>query len=282
MTSFNLTPIPGAERLVALHADELPQKDELCGAFWATLALRHAGVVLDDGPLDQDAVARVAGSILSRDHAAGLPYGHPGRTDYRLELPTIESSDESGTSAFGVDRALRALGGERVAAVPIAGPWTPSAVTAVLDAAEACHEPCTLIANIATRHFWGSHTEPAAAFEYLMSGNADAGAPSEWDVGHFVGILGRITGPIGTLVVVADTYETLGWRAIHLQPIERMAHALARTGTQKPSGTIVVCLPSDGPDVERAIRGAGLELGLWDNGTPDPEGVAPAADAVAL
>lgn len=273
MTSFNFTPIPGAERLVALHAAELPQKDELCGAFWATLALRHAGVVLDGGPLDQDAVARVAGSLLSRnDHGDGLPYGHPGRTDYRLALPTIESSDESGTSAAGVNRALHALGGERVAAVPVAGPWTPAAVRAVLDSAEGCREPCTVIANVATGHFWGSHSEPAGALEYLISGNADAGAPSEWDVGHFVGILGRITGPKGTLIVVADTYETLGWRSIHLQPIERMAHALARTGSDKPSGMIVVCRPSDGPGVESAIRAAGLELGLWDNGTPDPEG----------
>ncbi|HET6175133.1 MAG TPA: hypothetical protein VFD90_21195 [Gaiellales bacterium] len=30
----------GADRLLELHAAELPQKDELCGCFWATLALR--------------------------------------------------------------------------------------------------------------------------------------------------------------------------------------------------------------------------------------------------
>lgn len=32
--------LPGAERVLVEHRQELPQKNELCGAFWVTLGLR--------------------------------------------------------------------------------------------------------------------------------------------------------------------------------------------------------------------------------------------------
>ena len=65
----------GADRLLELHAAELPQKDELCGCFWATLALRLNG----EGQVEQDDVALVG---RQRDHEprqrpppAGRPAG---------------------------------------------------------------------------------------------------------------------------------------------------------------------------------------------------------------
>src|SRR5262249_3128835 len=61
-----LTPLPGARALLAIHSRELPQRDDLCGAFCASLALRAAGVEDHAAePLDQDAVALAAGSIVS-------------------------------------------------------------------------------------------------------------------------------------------------------------------------------------------------------------------------
>jgi hypothetical protein len=260
--------IPGAERLVGLHAAELPQKDELCGAFWGTLAFRLAGVTLDGTEVDQDAIGLEAGAILSAGEPEPLPYGDPGRRDYRATFPTIEDSALSGTSAIGLVHALRELAGDSAAIIPIAGPWTPEAVRAVLDATNVCGEWCTLIANIATRHLWGSRSGPHAAFSYLVSGDDDAGEEPDWDIGHFVGLLGRIDGPKGTLVVVGDTYRVLGWQGVHVQPIERLARALDRTGTGRPSGAIIVASPQDGPEVERVLVAAGLELDVWDNGTP--------------
>jgi hypothetical protein len=268
MSAMQFTPIPGAERLVGLHAAELPQKDELCGAFWGTLALRLAGITVGGAEVDQDAVGLSAGTILSAGEPEPLPYGDPGRRDYRTPFPTVDDSERSGTSAVGLVHALRELAADRAAIIPVSGPWTPAAVGAVLDATAACREPCTVIANIATRYLWGSRTGPQAAFAYLATGDDGDGDESEWDVGHFVGLLGRIHGPKGTLVVVGDTYRVLGWQGLHLQPIERMARAFERTGTGQPSGAIVVASPPDGPEVERALRAAGLELDVWDNGTP--------------
>ena len=267
--SLSLRPVPGAERLVELHAAELPQKNELCGPFWGTLALRLAGVTNGGEPVDQDAVGALAGSVLSPRAEDGLPPGEPGRTDHRVSLPTIDDPARSGTSAGGLVRALRQLAGGVLAVTPVAGPWTTDAITTVMDAAGACSGPCTVIGNLATRHLWGAHPSPTALLGYLMTGDSAAGPEPDWDVGHFVGLLGRIDGSRGTLVLVGDTYRSLGWEGIHAQPIERLSDALARVGSGRPSGVILVAPAADAAELERRIGAAGLEIATWDNGSID-------------
>ncbi len=270
MSELRLTFFCGAESLLELQAAEIPQKNELCGAFWGTLALRLAGTTLDDDPLDQDAVGLAAGSVLAKHQRDDdLPPGEPGRTDYRLSFPTVDDSSVSGTSAGGLVRALRELSSGRLAVVPVAGPWNPAAVQVVLEAAASCTQPCTVIANVATRHFWGSNADPPLLLAYLMSGNPDLGPPSDWDVGHFVSLLGAIHGPRGTLVLVGDTYRAIGWEGIHLQPVEGLAEALNRTGSGHPSGVILVTSRDDEAAITRRINDAGLEIGTWDNGSLD-------------
>lgn len=268
--SMRLILFSGAESLLELHAAELPQKNELCGAFWGTLALRNAGVTLDDGPLDQDAVGLAAGSVLSTvQDDDDLPPGEPGRTDYRVSFPTVDDSSVSGTSAGGLVRALSELSSGRLEIVPVAGPWNPTAVHAVLEAAASCAQPCTVIANLATRHLWGSRVDPPALAAYLVLGDRDLGPPPDWDVGHFVSLLGAIEGPRGTLVLVGDTYRALGWAGLHLQPVERLADALNRTDSGHPSGVILVASTDDGPAVRSRIDDAGLTVDTWDNGSRD-------------
>ncbi|MEO8969383.1 MAG: hypothetical protein ABI355_17375 [Solirubrobacteraceae bacterium] len=269
MSGLRLMPVAGADRLAELHAAELPQKNELCGPFWATLALRAGGITTGGEPIDQDAVGLAAASVLSAIPSDVLPPGEPGRTDYRVSFPTVEDSALSGTSVDGLVRAIQALSSGSLAVLPVAGPWTPKSVDVVLDTAAACRQPCTAIANLATRHLWGSRTSPATLLGYLISGDPDLGPPSDWDVGHFVGLLGAVHGPRGTLVIVADTYRSLGWDGLHLQPVPRMADALARKGSGRPSGVLLVASPDDTPEIERRVRDAGLEVRTWDNGTPD-------------
>ena len=72
-TRLDMSLLPGARALLAIHARELPQRDDLCGAFCGALALRAAGIeVHDREPLDQDAVALAAGSIVSALADPGL------------------------------------------------------------------------------------------------------------------------------------------------------------------------------------------------------------------
>src|SRR5262245_31007591 len=103
-SELELTLLSGARALLEAHARELPQRDDLCGAFCGSLALQAAGLTERGGePLDQDAVAQAAGSLVSRvpDRAA-LPTGETGRRDYRIQPPLIDSAAVSGTNCPGV------------------------------------------------------------------------------------------------------------------------------------------------------------------------------------
>jgi hypothetical protein len=259
--------LPGARALLDYHARELPQRDDLCGAFCGALALHAAGVEHAGGePLDQDAVALAAGSIVSasRDPAT-LPGGEGGRRDYRLTLPAIDDPDVSGTTAAGVARAGAALGSDTVAAIPYSGPWTAAALDGVFDAAASLPRPATLIANLATHHLWGSHPSPAQLLAYLYDGELD-GPPPDWSVGHFSCVVARTDGPAGKLYAVADTYPALGNRGVHLQPRERLAAAIARE--DKPAGGVIaVVSQADAPALRERASALGLAEGLWDNGT---------------
>ena len=127
-------PVPA--HFSAFHARELPQRDDLCGAFCAALALRAGGIEEHRGdPVDQDAVALAAGSIVSAvADTEILPFDEQGRRDYRLEIPTVQDSAVSGTTAGGLARAVEELSGGRLAAIPYSGPWTADALDGLFEA----------------------------------------------------------------------------------------------------------------------------------------------------
>jgi hypothetical protein len=264
MAQLDVVLARGATRFVELHAAELPQKDEFCGAFCLLIAFGAAG--LGDAAADQDAVAAGAGTCVTRGGDAGsLPAGEPGRRDYRLALREIDDASRAGTTVAGMIRAVERLTGGELAAVPLRGDWDTPAVRALIGLAARAHEPLALIANIATDRLWGARCPPATWLRYLQSGALD-GPPADWDVGHFVCLLGAVHGPAGTLVIVADTYPTLGWRGIHLQPIERIVAALERPG-RTAGGVLAVARPGDVSTLRDFAAMVGLVEEPWDNGT---------------
>jgi hypothetical protein len=280
-TSYPLTLLPGASVLLAAHARELPQRDELCGAFCGLLALRAAGVEGHGGePLDQDAVAAAAGTVLALNaDPSHLPAGESGRQDYRLQLPRIEDAARSGTTAAGVVRAVQELSGGALVAIPLAGPWTVETLGALYDALAAAERPVAAIANIATRHLWGARLDVPAALRYLDQGEHEGGPVPDWEVGHFVSVVGRVSGSKGEMYVIADTYPSLGASGVHLQPAERLAVALARP--EGPAGGLIAVVDAaDAPRVRAATTAAGLREGVWDNGTAAPQSV-PAGSSAA-
>jgi hypothetical protein len=268
-TSLDLTLLPGARTLLAMHARELPQRDDLCGAFCGALALGAADVARVPGqgePIDQDTVALAAGSIVSRHpDPAILPLDEPGRRDYRLALPFIEDPATSGTTAGGLLAAVERLSDGRLAAIPYAGPWTAAALGGLFDLAAALPRPVTLLANLATRHLWGSHPRADQLLAHLLDGEPD-GPPPDWDVGHFVCVIGRVHGPGASLYAVADTYPSLGIQGVHLQPVERLAAAIERRD-MPAGGVLVVAFAEDAPAVRSGAGALGLVEGVWDNGT---------------
>lgn len=266
-SKLDLTLLPGARTLLEVHARELPQRDDLCGAFCGSLALNAAGLSERGGePLDQDAVAVAACSFVSRvPDTSALPAGEHGRRDYRITPPMLDDASASGTNCAGVLRAVQELSDELLCALPYAGPWSGAALTGLFDAVAALARPATLIANVATRHLWGSAPSVSQLLGLLLDG-ADEGPPPDWDVGHFVCVFGRVGGPGGELYGVADTYPALGVGGVHLQPRDRLARALARP-EMAPGGLIAVVAREDAPAVRAAADSAGLQEGAWDNGT---------------
>jgi hypothetical protein len=267
-TSLQMTLLPGARALLADHAREAPQRDDLCGAFCGALALHAAGLARAAGgePIDQDAVALAAGSVVSRIADPGLlPLGEPGRRDYRLAPTFVDDPAVSGTTAAGVAAAVRELSGERLAAIPLAGPWTAGTLDGLFDLAATLERPVTLIANHATRHLWGSHPSAGRLLAYLLDGES-AGPPPDWEVGHFACIVGRVSGPRGSLYCLADTYPSLGSGGVHVQPRERLAAAIERR--EEPAGGVLAVVDAqDAPAVRAGVGVLGLVEGMWDNGT---------------
>jgi hypothetical protein len=255
--------LPGAERIAALQAEERQQKDNLCGCFWASLVLRAHGF----SEVDQDDVAIRAGSLLPHPSDEDVPPGASPRQDYRLPIPVVDDHDVTGTGEPGLARAIAELSEGALAAVPVAGPWTAGSVLALFAAAE--EHGASLVANVRTGCFWGSRAPVSSLLEALAGRVAD-GPPPDWDVGHFVTFAGLVRGPGGSLVLVGDTYQELGWRGYYLQPALAVAAALER-GDGREGGVLCVC-PAAAEEALRArLAAAGFDLRHWDNGTPDRE-----------
>jgi hypothetical protein len=263
----NISLLPGARELLALHARELPQRDDLCGAFCGALALGAAGIQEHGGePVDQDAVALAAGSVVAGARDPGtLPHGESGRRDYRIAPPQIEDSEVSGTTAAGLLAALEQLSDGALAAIPYTGPWTSATLAGLFDLASALVHPVTLVANLATSHLWGGRPSAGQLLAYLLDGEQDGPAP-DWDVGHFACVFGRADGPGGTLYLLADTYPALVNGGVHVQPRERLAAALERAGSS-PGGMLAVLASEDAAVVRSGAAALGLHEGVWDNGS---------------
>ncbi|MDQ3890359.1 MAG: hypothetical protein M3312_07380 [Actinomycetota bacterium] len=269
MTSSVLSIAVGADGIGMLHMRELPQKDNLCGCFWAAIALRAAGIEETGGDsIDQDRVAFEAGTILPADTRGNfVPPGAAPRRDYRLSLPVTRDAGAAGTSAPGLVRALERLAGGRLVVLAVAGPWSGASVVDLVGTTAALAPATTLVANIRSGRLWGSRPHPRALLDHLAGRDAD-GPPAEWDVGHFVNLAALVRGPRRALVVVRDSYRSLGWDGYHLQPADVVARALER-GDGREGGVLCICPAGDAEALGAQLLEGGYELRHWDNGTPE-------------
>ncbi len=254
---------PGPPDFALLHERAMPQKDQLCGAFWGALTLSAAGHAAS-----QEEVALRAGTTLAEGDPAGwLPPGASPRTDYEATIPVATDEASAGTSATGVAQSIEELSRGALAVVPVAGPWSAEAVVSLVEIAVATVPECALIANLRTGRLWGSRPPARLLLDHLLGRPVEA-PPPDWDCGHFLTIAACVGGPDGALVVLRDTYPQLGWAGYHLQPAAAVAAALER-GDGKEGGVLCVC----GAPAAEALAGrlgeAGFGLRHWDNGTPD-------------
>jgi hypothetical protein len=254
----------GLEGIARLHARALPQKDFLCGCFWASIVLRAAGA---DDSVDQDRVALEAGTVLPDREVESVPPGESNRRDYRVELPRAAPA-LAGTAAPALARAVERLSGDRLAAVPVAGPWSEESVVALSEAVAETAPSASLVANVRAGPLWGSKPHPSLLLAYV-SGDEVEPPPADWDTGHFVNIAALVRGPVRSVLVIRDSYRSLGWDGYHLQPADAVARALAR-GDGREGGVLCICPVDDEEALRTRLAAHGYDARHWDNGTPDP------------
>ncbi len=258
--------LPGPGDFALLHERSMPQKDQLCGAFWGALTLSAFGHAAS-----QEEVALRAGTTLAEgDPASWLPPDASPRADYEAAIPTTPDGASAGTSATGVAGSIEELSGGALAVVPVAGPWSSDTVVSLVEITAAETPECALIANLRTGHLWGSRPPVRLLLDYLLGRPVET-PPPDWDCGHFLTIAACVAGPGGTLIALRDTYPELGWDGYHLQPAAAVAAALAR-GDGHDGGVLCACEASAAESLIGRLNEAGFELRHWDNGSPDREG----------
>jgi hypothetical protein len=239
------------------------QKDTLCGPFHGARVLLDAGVSEWEGTvIDQDLVALHAGTTLP-GHQAGpqVPAGAASLRDYRYELALVDP-ERAGTTAGGLAQAIALLSSHRLECVPLKGHWSAELVERVLDSAPGLG--ARLIANLRTGLLWSSRPPLSALLAELAGQEPSQVAGAEWDVGHFVELMQLVRGRGGALVVVLDSYPSLGWTGHYLQPARAIAAALNR-GDGREGGVLAVVRPADAGAVRELAAKLELETEIWNN-----------------
>lgn len=244
----------------------LQQKDNLCGPFHGARILRDAGILSWDGEeLDQDLIALESGTLLPEaEEGPQVPPGAVSVRDYRFDLPRTAVA-ESGTSAGGLAKAIEEAAGGALRCVPLRGAWTAYAVEHLVEAAPELGG-ARLLANVSTAPLWGSRPPLEALLAHLDGEAVDSPPAPDWKVGHFVELSRLVRGRAGSLVLVVDSYPSLGWMGRHLQPPAALAAALER-GDGHEGGVLVVAPPEATDAVSALAAELGLDVALWDNGT---------------
>ena len=253
-----------AQLALTVETASAQQKDNLCGPFWAARVLNESGVTTWDGePITEDLVALRAGTLLPEAHdSPDVPPGAFNRVSYRYPLPTAPV-EQSGTSAGAVAQVIESASDGRLRCVPLIGEWNAHRVERLVD--EAAGLGSRLLANVRTGRMWASRP-PVEILLAELEGRSVIEPEADWDVGHFVELEMLIRGPRGSLVVVHDSYPSLGWHGRHMQPPHALASALER-GDGREGGVLVV-VPKVGVEAARALAAElSLEVRFWNNGT---------------
>lgn len=239
------------------------QKDNLCGSFCTARMLNDLGFDRWDGErLDEDLIAVRAGATVPDPELAPLlPPGAVSRPGYRFDLP-VAPIEAVGTDPAALVKVIESSTHGRLRAVPVSGAWTSHRVERLVE--RATKSGARLIANVHTGSLWGSRARADLLLAEL-NGQEKTGPPPDWNVGHFVELTMLIRGPKSALVVVHDTYPTLGWGGYHLQPLRAISAALTRQDGRE-GGILVVASPGQAAAVEAIARELGLEVATWDNG----------------
>lgn len=245
-------------------------------------ALAHlAGVVIEDYEVapSEEVAARVLRGALSEAEALS----RYGKIWYRYPVRATDDSVITGTSGMGVARAIAVGTDGALGTVPIPGRIGGRGDGAV----QLTPERWDRLFDLLGEHLrgWDLHIvfnydvdpllkpdAPDYTSEALRQPDAIERLPrDDWHVGHFVGLAGMWRRPWGEpWLVLFDTYKGRGFDGYQPQPAELMRRGLVREDG-RGGGLLLVVRSALLPEAMRAVEALGLEVGSWDNGSPDPD-----------
>jgi hypothetical protein len=254
------------------------QPDNLCGPYWVAILLQSAGGGggSDDGSQIGDLLWPERISLAARttvpqgDSATWLPRGEVSRSAYRLPIPVATEAMSSGTSIPGMLEAVEEVSAGAFRLLPLrgrhGGPLDVEALDVLFDLLFGHPSwEATPILNLRSGKLWGSRIPLDEALGFLFGEEVTPLEP-DWDVGHYLTVAGIVRGPRRRLVLIRDSYPSLGWGGYHLQPPEVVAGALWRDDGRE-GGCLLFLGADDLDEAERSFKEAGFDIGVWDNGT---------------
>jgi hypothetical protein len=268
-TELSLTLLPADLRVAPVHREAGPQADNLCGPYWISVALRAVGFL--EATVEEAALVAGTRVPATGDPRSWLPIGEGPHGGSFPGLRRVDDPALAGTSIQGMLEAVEVLSGGSFRFLPIRGhagrPFDREALARLIETILAEPEWGAIpLLNLRTGALWGARTPLVDALGYL-AGDRVVPAPPEWDVGHFVNVAALLRGARGSLILLRDTYPSLGAGGIHLQPLELVAAALRR-GDGHEGGCLLLVRSADAAEAERELKARGFDVGLWDNGTP--------------
>lgn len=262
MMKYELRLLPGAGQITAAHRSAGQQMDNLCGPYWGAILLRSRGIDVSAAQL-----AVQAGSVLPIGTRSWTPPGVSPRQDYQVSLPLTDNLALAGTTVAGLMTAVAKASDGRFALVPLQAKWSLEWVDKFLKLCIANPAwEAVPVCNIRTGLLWGSRLGLGEAIAYL-EGKAIQPPPADWDVGHFLTLVGKVEGAANSLILVRDTYPSFGWDGYHLQPAAAIAAALNRDDGLE-GGVLLFVAAKDKLEVERQAEAWGFQVTAWDNSTP--------------
>jgi len=299
---FPGTPIHYVDRFDAM-ADLLDsfadQRPATCGAYVARYLMAPLGYAVHEGvsTTREDYLALLAGTVIEAYEEAPAEVvraevRHHGLTDaeaverygeayYAWPLRASGDPAVAGTSPTGTARIIAAASGGALATLPVPARDTTGGVRLT----EAIWDGLLdlLVERLAE---WRIHAIVNYESDQLLDPTAttyDSAALSSrdpaavipldgWGVGHFAGV-GAIWRAVDgrRWILLLDSYRDRGFSRYEPQPAELLRRALVRSDDRE--GGLLLVLPREHIGAARgALDTLGLEVRMWGNGSPEPEG----------
>lgn len=301
---FPDTPIHYVDRFDAM-ADLLDsfadQRPATCGAYAARYLMAPLGYPIHDGvpTTREDYLALLAGTVMEAYEEApaeavraevrrlGLTDAEAverfGEAYYAWPLRVSGDPAVAGTSPSGTARIIAEASGGALVTLPV--PARDAAGVVRLTDARWDRLLDLLVDRL---HEWRIHVIANYESDQLLDPTAadyDAAALSShdpaaiipmdgWGVGHFAGA-GAIWRDLNgrRWVLLLDTYQERGFSRYEPQPADLLRRALVRSDGRE--GGLLLVLPREHLGGARdALDALGLEVRMWGNGSPEPEGWA--------